>query len=304
MTVLVTGVGGQLGFDVVNELARRGCETVGSDVRREDELVRRAAWDRYVELDVTDPGAVDRTLSAIRPDAIVHCAAWTDVDRAEDESNREQVRKINVDATGFLTEKAKNLGCKFVYISTDYVFSGGGTTPWEPDETDFRPLNYYAETKLEGERIVSSRLEKFFVVRIAWAFGLNGKNFIRTMLNLAKTRDTVRVVTDQVGTPTYTADLSVLLCDMLETDRYGFYHATNEGGFISWYDLACEVFRQAGIDMNVIPVTTAEYGMNVARRPFNSRLDKSKLKEQGFAPLPDWKNAVTRYLKEIGALKV
>lgn len=303
MTVLVTGVGGQLGFDVVNELARRGHQTVGTDVRREDELVRRAAWDRYVELDVTDPKEIDRVLSAIRPDAIVHCAAWTDVDRAEDEKNREQVRKINVDATGFLTDKAKKLGCKFVYISTDYVFSGEGTTPWKPDETDFRPLNYYAETKLEGERIVSSRLEKYYVVRIAWVFGSNGKNFIRTMLNLAQTRDTLKVVCDQIGTPTYTVDLSVLLCDMLETDRYGFYHATNEGGFISWYDLACEVFRQAGIKMNVIPVSTAEYGASAARRPRNSRLDKSKLEEKGFASLPGWKNAVTRYLKEIGVIE-
>lgn len=304
MTVLVTGVGGQLGFDVVNELARRGHRTVGTDVRREDELVRCAAWDRYVELDVTDPKAIDDALSSIRPDAIVHCAAWTDVDRAEDQNNREQVRKINVDATGFLTDKAKNLGCKFVYISTDYVFSGDGTAPWKPDETVFRPLNYYAETKLEGEQIVSSRLEKYYVVRIAWAFGSNGKNFIRTMLNLAQTRDTVKVVCDQIGTPTYTVDLAVLLCDMLETDRYGFYHATNDGGYISWYDLACEVFRQAGIKMNVIPVTTAEYGASVARRPRNSRLDKSKLKEKGFASLPDWKNAVTRYLKEIGAIKL
>ena len=300
MTVLVTGVAGQLGFDVVNELAKRGTNVVGTDMRGEDELSRGAAWDRYVRLDLTDRDAVHRALSAIVPDAVVHCAGWTDVDRAEDPANREKVRKVNVDGTGFLVDEAKKLGCKFVYISTDYVFGGEGIEPKKPEDHDFSPLNYYGETKLAGERLVS-QLDKFFIVRIAWAFGLNGKNFIRTMLNLAKTRDEVRVVSDQIGTPTYTADLAVLLSDMIEGDRYGIYHATNEGGYISWYDLACEVFRQAGIPMKVTPVTTAEYGMSVARRPYNSRLDKSKLREAGFTPLPDWKNAVTRYLEEIGA---
>ena len=300
MTVLVTGVAGQLGYDVVNELARRGIETIGTDVKEEEAIPRRADWDRYVRLDITDGDAVARTLAALSPDAIVHCAAWTDVDRAEDENNRETVRRINVDGTGFLVDGAKNLGCKFLYISTDYVFNGEGTDPRSPDDVAFSPLNYYGETKLAGERIVVSRLERYFIVRIAWVFGRNGKNFIKTMLNLSKTHDTLRVVCDQIGTPTYTFDLARLLADMIESDRYGVYHATNGGGFISWYDLACEVFRQAGIPTKVIPVTTAEYGQSVAMRPFNSRLDKSKLEAAGFTPLPDWKNAVARYLKEIG----
>ena len=303
MTVFVTGVAGQLGFDVVNELARRKVRAIGSDRVKEDDLLRFAAWDRYVPLDITDRDAVRRTLAEVSPDAIVHCAAWTDVDRAEDEANRETVRRINVDGTGFLVEEAKNLGCKFLYLSTDYVFDGEGNLPHRPDDSDFAPLNYYGETKLEGEKLVSSQLERFFIVRIAWVFGANGKNFVRTMLNLAQSRDTVRVVCDQIGTPTYTADLAVLLSDMIGGDRYGFYHATNEGGFISWYDFACEIFRQAGIGIKVIPVTTEEYGISAARRPFNSRLDKSKLREAGFSPLPDWKNALTRYLKETGAIK-
>lgn len=303
MTVLVTGVAGQLGYDVVNELAGRGIVTIGADVKEENEIALRADWDRYVLLDITDGDAVAQTLRKESPDAIIHCAAWTDVDRAEDESNREKVRRINVDGTGFLAEAAKNLGCKFLYISTDYVFNGEGTDPLSPDCKDFAPLNYYGETKLAGESIVSSRLERFFIVRIAWVFGKNGKNFIQTMLNLSKTHDSVRVVYDQIGTPTYTVDLARLLADMIESDRYGFYHATNEGGYISWYDLACEVFRQAGVGTRVIPVTTAEYGVSVAGRPRNSRLDKSKLTEAGFTPLPDWKNAVARYLKEIGVIE-
>lgn len=303
MTVLVTGVAGQLGFDVANELAKRGITVVGTDIRNESELTEKPALSKYVALDITDRAAVERTVGAIAPDAIVHCAAWTNVDGAEDPGNRETVRRINVDGTGFLVAAAKNLGCKFLYISTDYVFDGEGDRPWEPDDQRFSPLNYYGETKLEGEKTVLSELEKFFIVRIAWVFGRNGKNFIRTMLNLAKTRDTVKVVSDQIGAPTYTADLACLLADMVRSEKYGIYHATNEGGFISWYDLACEVFRQASAPMTVIPVTTAEYGASVARRPFNSRLDKSKLARAGFSPLPDWKNAVTRYLKEIGAIK-
>ncbi len=303
MIVLVTGVAGQLGFDVANELAKRGITVVGTDIRNESELTEKPALSKYVALDITDRAAVERTVGTIAPDAIVHCAAWTNVDGAEDPENRETVRKINVDGTGFLVAAAKNLGCKFLYISTDYVFDGEGDRPWEPDDRRFSPLNYYGETKLEGEKTVLSELEKFFIVRIAWVFGRNGKNFIRTMLNLAKTRDTVKVVSDQIGTPTYTADLACLLADMVRSEKYGIYHATNEGGFISWYDLACEVFRQASAPMTVIPVTTAEYGASVARRPFNSRLDKSKLARAGFSPLPDWKNAVTRYLKEIGAIK-
>lgn len=300
MMVLVTGVAGQLGYDVVNELARRGIKVTGTDVKEEGAIARRADWDRYVKLDVTDGDAVARALHELSPDAIIHCAAWTDVDRAEDASNRETVRRINVDGTGFLVDGAKNLGCKFLYISTDYVFNGEGTEPWKPDDKDFAPQNYYGETKLAGERIVASCLDRYFIVRIAWVFGTNGKNFIRTMLNLAKTHDSLRVVCDQIGTPTYTFDLARLLVDMIESDRYGVYHATNAGDFISWYDFACEVFRQAGVGIKVIPVTTAEYGLSAARRPYNSRLDKNKLETAGFTPLPDWKNAVARYLKEIG----
>ena len=236
----------------------------------------------------------------VRPDAVIHCAAWTAVDLAEDADKQPKVRAINVDGTAHLAAACKAQDCKMMYISTDYVFNGQGETPWQPDCKDYQPLNYYGETKLGGELAVSSALEKYFIVRIAWVFGLNGKNFIKTMLQLGKTHDKLRVVCDQIGTPTYTLDLARLLVDMIESDKYGYYHATNEGGYISWYEFACEIFRQAGLPVQVDAVTTAEYGASKAARPFNSRLDKSKLAENGFTPLPDWKDALSRYLKELG----
>jgi len=253
----------------------------------------------YVSLDITDAAAVSRVLTQVQPDAVIHCAAWTAVDLAEEEENIPKVRAINADGTQNIANVCKSLNCKMVYISTDYVFDGQGETPWQPDCKDYKPLNVYGQTKLEGELAVVNTLDKFFIVRIAWVFGLNGKNFIKTMLNVGKKYDTVRVVNDQIGTPTYTLDLSRLLVDMVETEKYGYYHATNEGGYISWYDFTCEIFRQAGYETKVVPVTTQEYGLSKAARPFNSRLDKSKLTEKGFMPLPTWQDALSRYLKEI-----
>lgn len=284
MKVLVTGVGGQLGFDVVNELKNRGHEVVGVDI---------------AEMDITDKSAVQSVMHKVKPEAIIHCAAWTAVDAAEDEENIAKVRSINADGTKYIADECKKLGCKMIYISTDYVFDGKGEKPWKPDCKDYKPLNVYGQTKLEGELAVAETLEKFFIVRIAWVFGLNGKNFIKTMLNIGKTHDTVRVVNDQIGTPTYTYDLSRLLVDIVESDKYGYYHATNEGGYISWYDFTKEIFKQAGYKTEVIPVTTEQYGFSKAARPFNSRLDKSKLIEYGFKPLPIWQDALARYLKEI-----
>ena len=302
MKVFVTGVCGQLGHDVMNELDARGIEAIGSDIapaysgEADGSAVTRLP---YVQLDITDAEAVARVLQDCRPDAVVHCAAWTAVDLAEDEDKQELVRAINAGGTRHLAEACKALDAKMIYISTDYVFDGQGEQPWQPDCKDYAPLSVYGKTKLEGELAVSELLEKYFIVRIAWVFGRNGKNFIKTMLNVGKKYDTVRVVCDQIGTPTYTLDLSRLLCDMVESDKYGYYHATNEGGYISWYDFTCEIFRQAGYTTKVVPVTTAEYGLSKAARPFNSRLDKSKLVEAGFTPLPTWQNALTRYLKEI-----
>ena len=299
MTFFVTGVGGQLGHDVMNELLKRGHRGVGSDIApaysgiADGSAVTAAP---YRQLDITDEAAVKAVLNDVRPDAVVHCAAWTAVDLAEDEDKREKVRAINALGTGYIAEACKALGIPMMYISTDYIFNGQGETPWTPDCEDYQPLNVYGQTKLEGELAVRRALEKFFIVRIAWVFGLNGKNFIKTMLNVGKKYDTVRVVNDQIGTPTYTLDLARLLVDMLETDRYGVYHATNEGGYISWYDFTCEIFRQAGYTTKVVPVTTAEYGLSKAARPFNSRLDKGKLTENGFTPLPVWQDAVARYL--------
>lgn len=293
MKVFVTGVGGQLGFDVMNELTARGYEAVGSDI------LDSADFENYVKLDITDADAVREALLEIKPDAVVHCAAWTAVDAAEDEENVEKVYSINSKGTENIAKVCKELDCKMVYISTDYVFDGQGEKPWEADCKDYAPLSVYGKSKLEGELAVSSILDKYFIVRIAWVFGLNGKNFIKTMLNVGAKYDTVRVVCDQIGTPTYTLDLSRLLVDMLETEKYGYYHATNEGGFISWYDFTCEIFRQAGYTTKVVPVTTAEYGISKAARPFNSRLDKSKLANNGFKPLPTWQDALSRYLKEI-----
>lgn len=294
MKVFVTGVAGQLGYDVVNELCSRGHEVIASDVIGE--------WNGnvpYVSLDITDALAVERAILDVTPDVIVHCAAWTAVDAAEDESNQGKVKAINVDGTQNMADAAKRVNAKMVYISTDYVFDGQGTEPWQPDCKEYAPLNVYGQTKLGGEQAVANTLEKYFIVRIAWVFGLNGKNFIKTMLQVGKNHAQVRVVNDQIGTPTYTYDLARLLADMIETDKYGYYHATNEGGYISWYDFTKEIYRQAGMNTEVIPVTTEEYGCSKAARPFNSRLDKTKLVESGFEPLPSWQDALGRYLQEL-----
>ena len=301
MKVFVTGVAGQLGHDVMNELNKRGYEGIGSDIAPEYSGVQDGSAVTtmpYVSLDITDKEA-EKVLTEQKPDVVVHCAAWTAVDLAEDDDKVEKVRAINAGGTENIAKVCKKLDSKMVYISTDYVFDGQGTEPWLPDCTDYKPLNVYGQTKLEGEQAVSGNLDQYFIVRIAWVFGVNGKNFIKTMLNVGKTHDTVRVVSDQIGTPTYTYDLARLLVDMIETDKYGYYHATNEGGYISWYDFTCEIFKQAGYTTNVVPVTTEEYGLSKAARPFNSRLDKSKLVESGFTPLPTWQDALSRYLKEI-----
>ncbi len=311
MKVFVTGVAGQLGHDVMNELKKRGYEGIGSDIApvysgaKDGSAVTKMP---YVAMDITDAASVERVLTEVKPDVIVHCAAWTAVDLAEDEDKKEKVRAINVDGTANIAKIAKTIDAKMVYISTDYVFDGQGEKPWEPDCKDYAPLNVYGQTKLEGELAVTNTLEKYFIVRIAWVFGVNGKNFIKTMLNVGKTHDKLTVVCDQIGTPTYTFDLSRLLVDMIETDKYGYYHATNEGGYISWYDFTEEIFRQAVAmghseyskeRLSVVPVTTAEYGVSKAARPFNSRLEKRKLVEAGFTPLPTWQDALKRYLKEI-----
>lgn len=284
MKVLVTGVKGQLGFDVVKELKKRGYDAIGVDIN---------------EMDITDAEKVTEVITDVNPDVVVHCAAWTAVDAAEDEENIPKVRAINVSGTQNIADVCKNINCKMIYISTDYVFNGLGTEPWQADCREYDPLCVYGQTKLEGELAVSQTLDKYFIVRIAWVFGKNGNNFIKTMLNVGKKFDTVRVVNDQIGTPTYTYDLARLLVDMAETDKYGYYHVTNEGGYISWYDFTCEIFKQVGYDTEVVPVTTEEYGLSKAARPFNSRLDKSKLTENGFKPLPVWQDALERYLKEI-----
>ena len=302
MKVFVTGVAGQLGHDVVNEICRRGYTAVGSDIAPEYAGVQDGSAVtkcQYAALDITDKAAVSAVLTEIAPDVVVHCAAWTAVDMAEDDDKVEKVRAINAGGTQNIADACKTLDCKMVYISTDYVFDGQGETPWQPDCKDYKPLNVYGQTKLEGELAVAGTLDKYFIVRIAWVFGLNGNNFIKTMLNIGKKYPELRVVCDQIGTPTYTYDLSRLLTDMIETEKYGYYHATNEGGYISWYDFACEIFRQAGYETKVNPVTTEEYGLSKAARPFNSRLDKSKLVQNGFTPLPTWQDALTRYLKEI-----
>lgn len=303
MKVFVTGVGGQLGHDVICELDRRGHKAIGSDIQPEyagitdQDAIRNMT---YIPLDITDPESVSHVINEFLPDAIIHCAAWTNVDGAEEEENQDKVEKINHLGTQYLADAAKETGAKVLYLSTDYVFDGQGHEPWKPDCKEYKPLNVYGQTKLEGEKAVAETLEKFFIVRIAWVFGLNGKNFIKTMINVGKTHDMVRVVNDQIGTPTYTRDLARLLVDMIETEKYGYYHATNEeqGKYISWYDFTKEIYRQYGLGTEVIPVTTEEYGLSKAARPFNSRLDKSKLKENGFEPLPAWQDALRRYLEE------
>jgi len=301
MKIFVTGICGQLGHDVVNAAISRGHDVFGSDIQPVYSGVAdgsAAASVPYVQLDITDRDAVMAVIEEIRPDAIIHCAAWTAVDAAEDDENKDKVDQINHLGTQYIAEAAKSIDCKMLYLSTDYVFDGQGNRPWEPDDKCYSPLNVYGQSKLDGELAVSSILDKYFIVRIAWVFGLNGKNFIKTMINVGKTHDTVRVVNDQIGTPTYTYDLARLLVDMVETDKYGYYHATNEGGYISWYDFCIEFYKQYGLNTKVIPVSTEEYGLSKAARPHNSRLDKSKLVDSGFTPLPDWKDAVRRYLEE------
>ncbi len=302
MKIFVTGVNGQLGYDMVNELVRRGHTVIGSDITEtyngipDGTAVVRVV---YEQLDITDMDAVDSVLTRVCPDAVVHCAAWTAVDAAEDAENREKVYAVNAEGTRHIARICQRLGCKMLYISTDYVFNGEGTAPWQPDCRDYAPLCVYGDSKLQGELAVSELLEKYFIVRIAWVFGKNGSNFIKTMLNAGRKYDTVRVVNDQIGTPTYTYDLAKLLADMCESEKYGYYHATNEGGYISWYDFTREIFRQAGYTTRVVPVTTEEYGLSKAKRPRNSRLDKSRLTENGFSPLPSWQDALSRYLKEL-----
>lgn len=305
MRVFITGVCGQLGHDVMNELIVRGYDGFGSDIQpiysgiADGSAVTAVP---YVQLDITDSNSVFSVISSVHPDVIVHCAAWTAVDAAEDEENREKVRLVNAVGTKNMAMAAKTVNAKMLYISTDYVFDGQGERPWQPDDRCYNPLNVYGQSKLDGELAVSSLLKKYFIVRISWVFGLNGKNFIKTMINVGKTHDAVRVVNDQIGTPTYTLDLARLLVDMIETEKYGYYHATNSetkpGGYISWYDLCVEAYKQYGLKTKAIPVSTSEYGLTKAKRPFNSRLDKTKLVETGFEPLPDWKDAVGRYLKE------
>lgn len=283
MKVLVTGVKGQLGYDVVNELEKRGHMAVGTDVE---------------EMDITDAGKVETVLKKEKPDAVIHCAAYTAVDAAED--NEDLCRKINAEGTENIAKACQDLNCKMLYVSTDYVFDGEGERPWEPDD-EREPLNVYGITKYEGELAVEKYVEKFFIVRIAWVFGKNGKNFIKTMLNLGKTHDEVKVVDDQIGSPTYTFDLARLLVDMIETDKYGRYHATNEG-LCSWYDFAKEIFKQAGMNVKVSPVTSEEFAAK-AKRPHNSRMSKEKLSENGFERLPKWQDALARYLETLKFLE-
>lgn len=300
MKIFVTGVGGQLGHDVVNNAVGRGHECVGSDIAKEysgEADGSAVVTAQYVQLDITDQVAVKNTIESIKPDVIIHCAAWTAVDAAEDEENCVKVDSINHLGTLYIANAAKAVDAKMLYLSTDYVFDGQGERPWEPDDKHYAPLNVYGQSKLDGELSVANTLEKYFIVRTAWVFGLNGKNFIKTMINVGKTHDTVRVVNDQIGTPTYTMDLARLLVDMVETEKYGYYHATNEGGYISWYDFCVEFYKQYGLQTTVLPVSTVEYGLSKAARPFNSRLDKSKLVAAGFNPLPTWQDAVSRYLK-------
>ena len=301
MKFFITGVNGQLGHDVMNELYKRGYEGISSDIAEAYAGVDDGSpvtTMPYTRLDITDKDAVMKTITEIKPDAVIRCAAWTAVDMAEDVDNVDVVKRVNVDGTQNIANACKKVDCKMLYLSTDYVFDGQGTEPWKPDCKEYKPLNVYGQTKLEGEFAVAHTLDKYFIVRIAWVFGLNGNNFIKTMINLGKTHEEVRVVNDQIGAPTYTFDLARLLVDMCESEKYGYYHATNEGGYISWYDFCVEFYKQYGLTTKVIPVTTDEYGLTKAKRPFNSRLDKSKLVKNGFKPLPTWQDAVSRYLKE------
>lgn len=292
MRLLVTGANGQLGNDVIAELQKRGHQVMGTDLQYDQ---------AGIALDITDADAVSQVITDYSPDTVIHCAAWTAVDAAEEPENHDAVWNINVEGTRNIAKCCAQIGCKMIYISTDYVFDGQGDVPWEPDDCNYAPLNYYGKTKLEGEKVVASLLEEFYIVRIAWVFGVNGSNFVDTMLKLGKTHDTLTVVNDQIGTPTYTYDLSRLLVDMAETEKYGYYHVTNEGDYISWYDYAVEIFELAGYNTEVLPVTTEEYGQSKALRPHNSRLNRGKIVEKGFEPLPDWRDALARYLKEISS---
>ena len=302
MKVFVTGVNGQLGHDVMNSLYYAEIDAIGSDIKESYSGVQDgspACTMPYIGLDLTDEEKTRKIITEEGIDAIIHCAAWTAVDAAEESENQAIVEKINGEVPGVLARIMKERDGKMLYLSTDYVFSGEGTEPWSPDETNFSPINFYGKTKLMGEEKIREVLEKYFIVRIAWVFGLNGKNFIKTMLKVGKSHEEVRVVNDQIGNPTYTLDLAELLVDMICTEKYGNYHATNEGDYISWYDFTKEIYRQAGLKTKVIPVSTEEYGLSKAKRPKNSRLDRTKLRKQGFVPLPDWKNALSRYLEEL-----
>ena len=288
MRVAVTGSNGQLGSDVIKMLKLAGHEVIGYDL---------VPGLESIELDITDQAKVIHAIASAKPDAIVHCAAWTDVDKAELTENSYNVRMLNDAGTRYICEAAKLVDAKLVYISTDYVFNGRGTKAWKP-ESEPDPLNYYGKTKLFGEQNVSRILDKFFIVRTSWVFGINGKNFVKTMIDAGKSHTSVRVVYDQIGTPTYTVDLAKLIVELIETDKYGYYHATNGGGFTSWYDFCREIYKQYGLNTTITPVSTIEYGFSLAKRPYNSRLDKSKLTECGFSMMPDWKDALSRYLKE------
>ena len=304
MKVFVTGVGGQLGHDLINELTSRNIECIGYDLAESYSGIMdgsAAVSAPYVSLDITDREAVMKTVAEIKPDVVMHCAAWTAVDAAEDDDKKDIVFKVNATGTENIADACKKNDSVMLYLSTDYVFDGKGEKPWDPDCTDYAPLSVYGLSKLRGEEAVRERLKKYFIVRIAWVFGLNGKNFIRTMLKLSETRDELNVVCDQIGTPTYTYDLARLLVDMILTDKFGTYHATNEGGYISWADFAEAIMKEAGRSTKINRVTTEEYGVSKAARPFNSRLDKSKLTANGFTPLPDWRDALKRYLKEMEA---
>ena len=301
MKVFVTGARGQLGFDCVREIVGRGYEVVGSDVRGAGLSVRVGSTVvdvPCVRLDITDRDAVASMIEETKPDAIVHCAAWTAVDEAEREGNRARVDAVNAGGARNVAEAAKRVDAKVLYVSSDYVFDGTGERPWKPDDVPRNPLNVYGRSKLGGEMAVSGVLERFFIVRTSWAFGVNGRNFVKTMIDAGKKRGSVRVVDDQIGTPTYALNLARLLVDMIETEKFGYYHATNEGGYVSWRDFCVEIYRQRGLTTEVVPVSTEEYDASLASRPKNSRLDKSKLVAAGFKPLPTWQDALGRYLKE------
>ncbi len=310
MRIFVTGACGQLGHDVVNEAASRGYEPIASDITPEYSGADDGSFAvsaPYLPLDITDETAVQNHITELHPDVIIHCGAWTAVDTAEDEENRPKVFAVNAGGTRNIARTAKNIGAKIVYLSTDYVFNGEGTRPWEADDQCCSPLNIYGQSKLEGELAVRESTDKFFIVRTSWVFGLSGNNFVKTILRVGKSHLQVRVVSDQIGTPTYTPDLARILLDMAETEKYGIYHVTNseteKDSYISWFDFTEEIYKQAGLDTEVIPVTTSEYGLSKARRPFNSRMDKQKLIREGFTPLPDWKDALHRYLMQIGEIK-